>query len=205
MNTGVGCRFLGLPFPSPDPIISWEIDGETVETVLDFILLGSKITADGDCSHEIKRCLLLGHGVAFPGHPPWPQAWGSSSWPPPLGHGVLPASAPDLGRRLAPLGRTMCAVAAAHAMIQCISYQSPNRIFDGTCWDQRRGQWHPPPVLLPEESHGWRSLVGCSPWGRYELDMTERLHFHFSLSCTGEGNGTPLQCSSLENSRDGGA
>ena len=42
------------------PIISWEIDGETVETVSDFIFLGSKITADGDCSHEIKRCLLLG-------------------------------------------------------------------------------------------------------------------------------------------------
>ena len=42
-----------------DPITSWEIDRETVETVLDFILLGSKITADGDCSHEIKRCLLL--------------------------------------------------------------------------------------------------------------------------------------------------
>ena len=42
------------------PITSWEIDGETVETVADFIFLGSKITADGDCSHEIKRCLLLG-------------------------------------------------------------------------------------------------------------------------------------------------
>ena len=42
------------------PITSWEIDGETVETVLDFILGGSQITADGDCSHEIKRCLLLG-------------------------------------------------------------------------------------------------------------------------------------------------
>ena len=42
------------------PITSWEIDGETVETVSDFILGGSKITADGDCSHEIKRCLLLG-------------------------------------------------------------------------------------------------------------------------------------------------
>ena len=41
------------------PITSWEIDGETVETVSDFIFLGSKITADGDCSHEIKRCLLL--------------------------------------------------------------------------------------------------------------------------------------------------
>ena len=45
------------------PITSWEIDGETVETVSDFILGGSKITADGDCSHEIKRCLLLGMKV----------------------------------------------------------------------------------------------------------------------------------------------
>ena len=66
------------------PITSWEIDGETVETVSDFILGGSKITADGDRSHEIKRCL----------------------------------------------------------------------------------QWHPTPVLLPGKSHGWRSLEGCSPWGR---------------------------------------
>ena len=45
------------------PITSWEIDGETVETVSDFIFLGSKITADGDCSHGIKRCLLLGRKV----------------------------------------------------------------------------------------------------------------------------------------------
>ena len=45
------------------PIISWQIDGETMETVADFILGGSKITADGDCSHEIKRCLLLGRKV----------------------------------------------------------------------------------------------------------------------------------------------
>ena len=45
------------------PITSWEIDGETVETVSDFIFLGSKITADGDCSHEIKRCLLIGKKV----------------------------------------------------------------------------------------------------------------------------------------------
>ncbi len=45
------------------PITSWEIDGETVETVSDFSFLGSKITADGDCSHEIKRCLLLGRKV----------------------------------------------------------------------------------------------------------------------------------------------
>ena len=48
---------------APGPITSWQIDGETVETVSDFIFLGSKITADGDCSHEIKRCLLLGRKV----------------------------------------------------------------------------------------------------------------------------------------------
>ena len=70
---------------------------------------------------------------------------------------------------------------------------------------RRRRQWHPTPILLPGKSHGWRSLVGCSPWGREESDTTERLHFHFSLSCTGEGNGNPLQCSCLENPRDGGA
>ena len=63
----------------------------------------------------------------------------------------------------------------------------------------------PTPVLLPGKSHGWRSLVGCSPWGRTESDTTGRLHFHFSLSCIGEGNGNPLQCSCLENLRDGGA
>ena len=68
-----------------------------------------------------------------------------------------------------------------------------------------RRQWHPTPALLPGKSHGRRSLVGCSPWGRQESDTTERLHFHFSLSCAGEGNGNPLQCSCLENSRDRGA
>ena len=68
----------------------------------------------------------------------------------------------------------------------------------------KRRQWHPIPVLLPGKSHGQRSLVGCSPCGREESDKTERLHFHFSLSCIGEGNGNPLQCSCLENPRDGG-
>ena len=47
--------------------------------------------------------------------------------------------------------------------------------------------------------------MGCSPWGREESDMTERLHFHVSLSCIGGGNGNPLQCSCLENPRGGGA
>ena len=113
-------------------------------------------------------------------------------------------------------------------------------------------QWPPTPVLWPGKPHGWRSLVGCSPWvaksrtwlsdftftfhfhalekamaphssalawkipwmeepgrlqsmGCKESDTTERLHFHFSLSCIGEGNGNPLQCSCLENPRDEGA
>ena len=85
-------------------LTSWEIDGETVETVSDFILEGSKITADGDCSHEIKRHLLLGRKVM------------TNLW---------------------------------------------------------RRQWHPTPVLLPGESQGQRSLVGCSVWGRTESDTTE--------------------------------
>ena len=55
---------------------------------------------------------------------------------------------------------------------------------------------------LAWRSHGQRSLVGCSPWGLEELDTTERLHFHFSLLCTGKGTGNPLQCSCLENPRD---
>jgi len=55
------------------------------------------------------------------------------------------------------------------------------------------------------KSHGQRSLVGCSPWGSEESDTTEWLHFHSWLSCIGEGNGNPLQCSYLENPRDGGA
>ena len=70
---------------------------------------------------------------------------------------------------------------------------------------KRRRQWHPTPVLLPGKSHGWRSLVGYSPWGSWESDTTERLHFHFSLSCIGGGNGNPLQCSCLEDPRDGRA
>ena len=67
-----------------------------------------------------------------------------------------------------------------------------------------RRKWQPTPVLSPGKSHRWRSLVVYSPWGQEELDTTEQLHFHFSLSCN-EGNGNPLQCSCLENPRDRGA
>ena len=56
---GLKLNIQKMKIMAPSPITSWEIDGETVETVSDFILEGSKITADGDCSHEIKRCLLL--------------------------------------------------------------------------------------------------------------------------------------------------
>ena len=76
--------------------------------------------------------------------------------------------------------------------------------FKLSCHMTWRRRWHPTPVLLPGKSHGRRSLVGCSPWGCEEPDTTERLHFHFSLSCTGEGNGNPLQCSCLENPSDRG-
>ena len=78
-------------------------------------------------------------------------------------------------------------------------------LFAGKQELQWRRQWHPTPEFMPGKSHGWRSLVGCSPWGRKESDTTEQLPFHFSLSCIGEGNGNPLQCSCLENPRDGGA
>ena len=73
-----------------------------------------------------------------------------------------------------------------------------NRLYDSR-W------WHPTPVLLPGKSHGQRSPVACRPWGPEESDTTNRLHFHFSLSCIEEGNGNPLQYSCLENPRDGGA
>ena len=59
-EAGLKLNFQTINIMTSDPITSWQIDGETVETVTEFIFLGSKITADGDCSHEIKRCLLLG-------------------------------------------------------------------------------------------------------------------------------------------------
>ena len=68
-----------------------------------------------------------------------------------------------------------------------------------------RRKWHPTPVLLRGKSRGQRSMVGHSPWGHKESDTTERLHLYFSLSCIGGRNGNPLQCSCLENPRDGGA
>ena len=62
-NVGLKLNIQKTKIMASGPILSWEIDGETVETMSDFIFLSSKITADGDCSHEIKRCLLLGRKV----------------------------------------------------------------------------------------------------------------------------------------------
>ena len=62
-NVGLKLNIQKTKIMASSPITSWQIDGETVETVSDFIILGSKITADGDCSHEIKGCLLLGRKV----------------------------------------------------------------------------------------------------------------------------------------------
>ena len=82
--------------------------------------------------------------------------------------------------------------------------QKAYEITDSAPFPNRR-QWHPTPVLLPGKSHGRRSLGGCSPWGREESDMTQRLPFQFSLSCIGQGDGNPFQCFCLDNPRDGGA
>ena len=66
-----------------------------------------------------------------------------------------------------------------------------------------RRKWQSTPVFLPGESQGRQGLVSCRLWGLEESDTTEQLQFHFSLSCLGGGNGNPLQCSCLENPRDG--
>ena len=89
-------------------------------------------------------------------------------------------------------------------MVKCLQWGRPgfNPRIGKIPW---RRKWQPTPVLLPEKFHGRRSLVGYSPWGHKESDTTEWLHFHVSLSWIGEGNGNPLQCSCLENPRDGGA
>ena len=86
-------------------------------------------------------------------------------------------------------------------LIVCVFTSIVMAFYEGVGFQRR--QWQPTQVLLPGKSHGRRNLVGYSPWGREESDSTERLHFHFSLSCTGEENGNTLQYCCLENPRDG--
>ena len=115
---------------------SWQIDGETMETVRDFILGCSRITADGDCSHEIKRRLLLGRKA-------------------------MTNLDSILKSRDISLSTEVCIFKAM--------------VFPVV---MRRRQWQPTPVFLPGKSHGWRSLVGRSPWGHKESDTTEQLSTH---------------------------
>ena len=112
--------------------------------------------------------------------------------------GIFPAQGSNLGLPL-------CRWILYHLSHQGSQESTNGGFLRGMYCVKWRRQWHPTPVLLPGKSHRQRSLVGCSPWGRKESDMTERLHFHFSLSCIGDRIGNPLQCSCLEYPRDGGA
>ena len=107
-----------------------------------------------------------------------------------------------------------CALTAGAQIVKTLSLGYPGRYSKGK--KNYRKEIRNKRIIINENNimtftfsfafaYGWRSLVGCSPWGPEESDTTERLHFHFSLSCIGEGNGNPLQCSCLENPRDGGA
>ena len=129
------------------PITSWEIDGETVETVSDFILGSSKITADGDCSHEIKSRLLLGREVMTN----LDSIFKSKDI-------TLPTKVHLVKAMVFPVVMYGC----ENWTVKKAEHQ---RIDVFELWYWRR-QWHPTPVLLPGKSHGRRSLVGCSPWGR---------------------------------------
>ena len=117
-----------------------------------------------------------------------------------------PGGLPSLGSHR--VGHDWSDLAAAAVLFSCFpgGLQCGRPGFNPWVGKICRRAWQPTSVFLPGKSHGWRSLVGYySPWGRKESDTTERLHFDFSLSWTGEGNGNPLQYSCLENPRDGGA
>ena len=140
---------------APGPITSWQIGGETVETVVDFIFWGSKITADGDCSHEIKRRVLLGRKVMTnldsiiregDGTPLHTLAW-KIPWM------EEPGGSQSMGSRR-------------------VGQDSATSLSLFTFLHWRR-QWQPTPVFLPGESQGRGSLVGCRLWGRTESDTTE--------------------------------
>ena len=99
-----------------------------------------------------------------------------------------------------------CSVGASGKEPTCQCRRCKRCQFNPWIWQiPWKRKWQCTPVFLPGESHGQRSLVGYNPRGCTELDTTEQLHFHFSLSLIGEGNGNPLQCSCLEKPRDGGA
>ena len=153
---------------APGPITSWQIDGETVEIVADFIFLGSKITADGDCSHEIKRHLLLGRKVMT------------------NLYRILKSRDITLPAKVC-LVKTMATHSSTLAWkipwteepgrLQSMGLQRVRHdwatslsLFTFMHW---RRKWHTTPVFLPGESQGRWSLAGCHLWGRTESDMAE--------------------------------
>ena len=137
------------------PITSWQIDGETVETVADFIFLGFKITVDHDCSHEIKRRLLLRRKVMtnldsiFRGGNGTPLQYFCLENP--IDRGAWWAAVHGVAR-------------VGH------DWETSLSLFTFMHW---RRKWQRTPVFLPGESQGWGSLVGCRLWGRTESDTTE--------------------------------
>ena len=175
------------------PITSWQIDGETVETVADFIFLGSQIAADGDCSHEIKRRLLLGRKVmtnldsifksrditlptkiclvkamVFP-----VVMYGCESWI------VKKAECRRIDAfELWCLRRCLRVPwTAGRSNQSTLKDTSPGCSLKDWCWSWNfihwRRKWQPIPVFLPGESQEWGSLVDCRLWGHTESDTTE--------------------------------
>ena len=135
------------------PITSWQIDGETMEIVTDFIFCGSKITADGDSSHEMKRHLLFGRKAMTNLDNILKSRYITLLTKVRLVKAmVLPVILWNV-KTLTPEGLTLYLEWAPFLFIY-----TPVLLY----W---RRQWYPTPVLLPGKSHGWRSLVGCSSWG----------------------------------------
>ena len=127
--------------------------------------------------------------MGFPGQ----EYWSGLPFP-------FPGDLPDPGIEPAPL---MSLALMGWVFTSSATWEAQCPLHEMSETGKWRRQWRPTPELLPGKFHGRRSLAGCSPWGRTESDTTERLPFHFLLSCIGEGNGNPLQCSCLENTRDG--
>ena len=136
-------------------ITSWQIDGETVETVIDFILGGSKITADGDCSHEIKRCLLLGRRVMTN-----------------LDRILEKAMAPHSSTLAWKIPWTEEPARLQSMGLQRVRHDWATSLWFFTLMHWRR-KWQPTSMFLPGEPQGRGSPVSCPLWGRKESDTIE--------------------------------